>query len=80
MVERGRYGGCEVHDWCEGGKKGVERRGIERERERGRDVRERIKKDRERERCQSVSAGVVRWRRLVKVGSPDDYGYGADRV
>ena len=53
MVERGRYGGCEVHDWCEGGKKGVERRGIERERERGRDVRERIKKDRERERCQS---------------------------
>ena len=51
-----------------------------RERERERDVRERIKKDRERERCQSVSAGVVRWRRLVKVGSPDDYGYGADRV
>ena len=34
MVERGRYGGCEVHDWCEGGKKGVERRGSERERER----------------------------------------------
>ena len=58
----------------------VWREGGERERERERDVRERIKKDRERERCQSVSAGVVRWQRLVKVGSPDDYGYGADRV
>ena len=38
MLERGRYGGCEVHDWCEDGNKGAcgrnGEKGGERERER----------------------------------------------
>ncbi|KAL6312987.1 hypothetical protein AAG906_012379 [Vitis piasezkii] len=57
----------------------MERRGVERERERGRDVRERIKKIERGRGVSPVCARVVRWRRLVEVGSPDDYDYGANR-